>query len=149
MSLTASEVTFANKLLTREEQAWRNWALVRWLVLLVGVVILLTGVSMVWRAQRLPEETVTVRAGQANKDMLVSHAAIEGEVAQTRNELIAFSMTSSLLTSFGVGLMATGLVAGAFSLTHWNAHLRDRLLCKALREKFGSELQMPGTPALV
>ncbi|MEI8196749.1 MAG: hypothetical protein WCI73_12695 [Phycisphaerae bacterium] len=148
MSLTATEVTFANKLLTREEQAWRNWAIVRWLVLLVGLVILLTGATMVWWGQRLPEETAAVRTGHATQDALVSHAVIEGEVVQTRNELIAFSLTSSLLTSFGVGLMATGLVAGAFGLTHWNAHLRDQLLCKALREKFGSELQMPGTPAL-
>ena len=144
MSLTAAEVVYAKKLLARGERRWRHWAMVRWLVLVVGVGLLWAGAWMVRIGQRVPEAPPGV---QAVKTEAVFHGSVETEIAQVRTEMMAFAISTSVLTALGVGLLATGVVTMGYGLTHWNSHLRDGLLCKAIREKFHEELAVEKTAA--
>ena len=139
MSLNATEVAYARKLLAQGERQWRNWGVVRWLVLVGGVLLFVGGVGAVLAGQREPEDRAAEPATRAAV-VPVTPPVVTSEVARTRTEMVAFVLQTSLLNSLGMALIATGIVACGFSLTHWNTHLRDALLCKAIREKFADTL---------
>ena len=143
MELTKSEITIADRHLSKRERELAQWPRRRWLLLVVYSVVMLIGFPIVNEGKRsiyedqLTEAHISRALGQGPPSTLDDRWVIGailkiGNVLEARHQVVTLS-----LMQMAVGCLPffSGLSMVCIVIVRWNMVERDALICKLLRAR--------------
>jgi len=143
MELTKSEITIADRHLSKRERELAQWPRKRWVMLVVYSVFMLVGGLIILSGQRTINDDQSMEAemrralGKGPPPGLEERWAVGSmmkitTILEVRHQLVTLSL---LQMAAGFLPFISGLAMVTIVILRWNAGERDALICKLLRAK--------------